>query len=173
MSQAQQRSGEIRMRKPDWRIAPEGATHFDAEADVFCKAIGWWGNASKSFVISDHQDWGTDRYIERPTGWDGEGYPPIGWHGQFTWGEKVNWFECVMLPSKILARYKYGTWDLVHTFGQKDLEFRLLPDKAQRDRDEVITSARVMLLNMHADPILEDVLDALYDTGRLIKADDA
>ena len=30
------------MSKPDWTEAPDDATHYDCNADVFCTVDGWW-----------------------------------------------------------------------------------------------------------------------------------
>jgi hypothetical protein len=66
MSQAQQRSGEIRMRKPDWTEAPESATHWDLQFGAFCDEQGHWFNRG-NFIISRRQvNSDTKRYIERP-----------------------------------------------------------------------------------------------------------
>ena len=54
------------MNKPDWKTAPERATHWDEMCNVFCLSVGWWGRADGDFVLEDHNDWGTARYIERP-----------------------------------------------------------------------------------------------------------
>ena len=69
------------MSNPDWTEAPEGATHYDCIADVFCTVDGWWHK--NQYVPVENKDWGTDRYTPRPvesatTTWDGTGLPPVG-----------------------------------------------------------------------------------------------
>ena len=69
------------MSNPDWAEAPEGATHYDCNADVFCTVDGWWHK--NQYVPVENKDWGTDRYTPRPvepaiTAWDGIGFPPVG-----------------------------------------------------------------------------------------------
>ena len=156
------------MKKPDWRIAPEGATHFDAEAEVFCEALGWWGRASKSFLMSDHQDWGTDRYIPRPTGWDGEGYPPIGWHGQVTWGAKGEWCECVMLR---------GWWATIYNDNESEWharclnkaeapEFKPLPTKQEQEKSELkklVSEAYIKGASSHKGGVDEVVARLIFE----------
>ena len=71
------------MSKPDWAEAPEGATHYDCNADVFCTVNGWWSCKGKFCGMSAHFDWNTPRYTPRPvepatTTWDGTGLPPVG-----------------------------------------------------------------------------------------------
>ena len=71
------------MSNPDWAEAPEGATHYDCNADVFCTVNGWWSCKGKFCAMSAHFDWNTPRYTPRPvepatTTWDGTGLPPRG-----------------------------------------------------------------------------------------------
>ena len=58
------RALENDMSKPDWTEAPEGATHYDCNADVFCTVEGWWHK--NQYVPVENKDWGTDRYTPRP-----------------------------------------------------------------------------------------------------------
>ena len=65
----------------DWTEAPDQATHYDCNADVFCTVDGWWHK--NQYVPVENKDWGTDRYTPRPkepatTAWDGIGFPPVG-----------------------------------------------------------------------------------------------
>lgn len=67
-----------------------------------------------------------------------DGLPPIGWHGECTWGTKVDWCECVMLPYKWAAvnmSQRGQGWELRPIDGY---EFRQLKPKAQRDREELV-----------------------------------
>jgi len=66
----------------DWSEAPEGATHYDSLAGVFCNEGGYWyhiGNV-KYATIHAHEGWGTDRYVPRPvvSEYDGTELPTIG-----------------------------------------------------------------------------------------------
>ena len=69
------------MSNPDWTEAPEGATHYDCIADVFCTVDGWWHK--NQYLPVENNNLGTDRYTPRPvesatTTWDGTGLPPVG-----------------------------------------------------------------------------------------------
>ena len=48
----------------DWTEAPEGATHYDCNADVFCDVNGWWHK--NQYAPAENKDWGTERYTPRP-----------------------------------------------------------------------------------------------------------
>jgi hypothetical protein len=69
------------MSNPDWTEAPDQATHYDCNADVFCTVDGWWHKSQ--YVPVENKEWGTDRYTPRPvepatTPWGGTGLPPVG-----------------------------------------------------------------------------------------------
>ena len=71
------------MSNPDWREAPEGATHYDCNADVFCTVDGYWSCKGKYYHMPCQMAWGSERYTPRPvepatTAWDGTGLPPVG-----------------------------------------------------------------------------------------------
>ncbi len=65
----------------DLSKAPEGATHWHKDSEVWCMVVGktvfYWkrGCWIKSFIIFTEDD-----YIARPTAptWNGEGLPPVG-----------------------------------------------------------------------------------------------
>ena len=58
------RALENDMSNPDWTEAPDQATHYDCNADVFCTVDGWWHK--NQYVPVENKDWGTDRYTPRP-----------------------------------------------------------------------------------------------------------
>jgi len=69
------------MSNPDWKEAPEGATHWDALGGCFCNEQGWWIDGK--YITTNHLYWGDRHYIPRPvepatTTWDGTGLPPRG-----------------------------------------------------------------------------------------------
>lgn len=59
---------------------------------------------------------------------------PVGWHGECSWGQKVNWVECIKLLGNLIARRKFH-WDsrewIVDSI-EPDYEFR--PLKSDRER---------------------------------------
>ena len=54
------------MSNPDWAEAPEGATHYDCNADVFCTADGWWSCKGEYYAMPYQMAWGSERYTPRP-----------------------------------------------------------------------------------------------------------
>jgi len=62
----------------DWSKAPEGATHYDSLAGVFCNE---GENLRLRYeTICSHEGWGTDRYVPLPvvSEYDGTEFPKIG-----------------------------------------------------------------------------------------------
>ena len=52
-----------------WKDAPESATHYDIEAECFCKNDGYWATGSRARYVQDNTQiqWGDeDRYTPRP-----------------------------------------------------------------------------------------------------------
>src|SRR5690554_2232432 len=43
-------------------------------------------------------------------GWNGEGLPQVGWHGEITWGRKATWYECVICPGCVAYKHPSGRW---------------------------------------------------------------
>ena len=54
------------MSKPDWTEAPDQATHYDCNADVFCTVDGWWSCKGKYYHMPCQMAWGSERYTPRP-----------------------------------------------------------------------------------------------------------
>jgi len=70
-----------------------------------------------------------------PTGWDSEGYPPIGWHGQARLGGNLTWLECIVLSGHALAVGGEGDWTIEFIFEDKAPEFKPLPTKEDQERE--------------------------------------
>lgn len=65
------------MSEIDWDKAPIGASHWDSEARCFCNEYGYW-RGSVYYEYNPQKNWGTDRYIERPSVMDDKKqYEPI------------------------------------------------------------------------------------------------
>ena len=67
----------------DWTEAPDQATHYDCNADVFCTADGWWSCKGEYYAMPYQMALGSYRYTPRPvepasTAWNGIGWPPVG-----------------------------------------------------------------------------------------------
>ena len=54
------------MTIPDWTEAPEGATHYDVIADLFCTVDYFWSKGKRIGGNGGHFNWNTDRYTPRP-----------------------------------------------------------------------------------------------------------
>ena len=163
------------MSKPDWTEAPDDATHWDTVRDFFCSYAGYWYKGVL-FDVNYHIDWNTDRYIERPTGWDSEGYPPIGWHGQARLGGNLTWLECIVLSGHALAVGGEGDWTIEFIFEDKAPEFKPLPTKEDQEREAFALSIQSAI--EHITQIRFHDENALAMAARLIgagyrKADDS
>lgn len=66
------------MKEIDWSKAPEGATHYDTDFDLFCNENGYWRPSGIWVSDNKQNEWGTHRYVARPVAWTGEGLPPVG-----------------------------------------------------------------------------------------------
>ena len=157
----------------NWEEANEDATHYDTNADLFCNKDGWWAHDGK-FHSSANREWGTPRYVARQTELDGEGWPPIGWHGQVTWGTKNAWYECVSVS---IGAFAVGTINdnnlSIEYLKETDSpEFKPLPTKAEQCREAAINKALAIDCPPQ-DGILSrlDFCARLYDAGMLVKGD--
>jgi hypothetical protein len=54
------------MKYPDFRKAPEGATHWDSYAEEWCKLGAYYTRGGSWLQIYIQKDWGTERYIPIP-----------------------------------------------------------------------------------------------------------
>lgn len=63
--------------------------------------------------------------------WDGTGLPPVGWHGEFTWGGKYTWHERVVLPCNKVAYNKNTEWLIWFSSKADEAEFRPLRTSEQ------------------------------------------
>jgi hypothetical protein len=53
------------MSAPDWKLAPECATHWDNACGLWCKD-GYYLDSFGTWFSTEHVGWGTERYIPRP-----------------------------------------------------------------------------------------------------------
>lgn len=62
----------------DWSQAPAGATHWDNKFGLWCSPNAYYKDFLEIWEGCVHAEWGTDRYIERPSLNDwGDRYPRI------------------------------------------------------------------------------------------------
>ena len=162
------------MSNPDWTEAPEGATHWDCIADVFCTVDGWWHK--NQYVPVKNNNWGTDRYTPRSaesatTTWNGTGFPPVGTKCEGVWLEVPDGGDRVFEVVIVKGYYKKQVWfcttsgeDITHL--TKNVDFRPIRTQAQIERGRAIIIA-TRVLN-HVDVLTErHAAEALYDAGML------
>ena len=155
------------MKKPDWKKAHKAATQWDTKFSVFCNKRGFWDSYGDFTIYHNEEEWNTSRYAARPTEWYGEGWPPIGWHGQFTWGSKVDWFECIIMPDKSICikDQKSERWRTSHVRFTDNPEFKALYTSKEQERIDIIDYA----VNVMSTRLVKYGVENLYDLGMLVK----
>ena len=155
------------MSKPDWAEAPEGATHYDCNADVFCTVGGWWHK--NQYVPVENKDWGTDRYTPRPvesatTTWDGTGLPPVGMECEGVWLEVPNGGDRVVEVVIVKGYYKKQVWfcttsgeDIAHL--TKNVDFRPIRTQTQIDRAQLIKTLTQLRGETNNGVIADSILE--------------
>jgi hypothetical protein len=169
-------------------VAPEGATHFMYSE----KFVKWVDGVEWGFYVSSDKawkkamcSWSLQRYtdngnevITKPTNpaapeWDNTGLPPVGWHGQCTWGLKVQWDECVILPGREIAKHELSGWRVSYIADYREIQFRPIRSQAERDREEIINAAVKVIDVRFGSPrsIYVGYCESLYDAGMLRRSD--
>ena len=154
---------ESQLGTPDWTIAPDKATHWDSGLRRFCNQYGFFditGDFGRRAPVS----WGTDRYVERPTGWDGTGLPPVGTVCECLFND--GWVKVVVLSvngDEAWVRRPRGSHIVSKGLGN---EFRPIRTKEQQERESAITKARNACPYPGSESTKIDV-EALYDAGML------
>ena len=128
------------MSNPDWAEAPEGATHYDCNADVFCTVDGWWHK--NQYVPVENKDWGTDRYTPRPvepaiTAWDGIGFPPVGTECEVVIAAlkpRTVCFVGIKSSGSVVIETVDGELKSYH---RSQVNFRPIRSQAQREREDL------------------------------------
>ena len=170
------------MSNPDWREAPDQATHYDCSADVFCTVDGYWSCKGKYYHMPCQTAWGSERYTPRPvepatTAWDGTGFPPVGTVCE------VNFCDVwVRATIEHLLTWKGETECIFKTEEDWDFSscldcFRPIRTQAQREREEAIDfAARAYLSDrLESAPNLSGeqarkIAAFFYDAGMLRRA---
>jgi hypothetical protein len=144
-------------------VAPEGATHF-MYSEKFVKwvdGVEWafytssdkaWKQATLTWPLQKYTDNGNEVVAKpksHPTDtqpaesgaqisaeWE-NGIPPVGWHGECTWGNKENSHECVILPDLKIAINFYTSWSVDQISQLEGVEFRPIRSQAERDREDL------------------------------------
>jgi len=142
------------MSNPDWAEAPEGATHYDCNADVFCTVDGWWHK--NQYVPVENKDWGTDRYTPRPVeAW----FPIVGERCQVIELPGI-YIECEILANRC-GDYIYYVPEK-HAYGMLAAgAFRPIRTQAQTDRTQLIKT----LNQLRGETDVGVIADAIIEMG--------
>ena len=135
---------EEQLGAPDWTKAHKDATHWDRHMWRFCSEFGYFESTGE-FVLLDTHRWGTDRYVERPTGRDGEGLPPVGTECEAVWLEMPDGGDRDFERVIVKGYWEKQVWfcaasgeDFTHLLANVD--FLPVRTQAQRERDDLLTS---------------------------------
>jgi hypothetical protein len=96
--------------------------------------------------------------------WDGN-IPPVGWHGECTWGRKCEWSECVILPVGKIAKHEFNGWFVRVIDDYRAIDFRPIRSQADRDREEIINAADAVMARAMEEG--QPMAEALYAAGLL------
>lgn len=80
----------------------------------------------------------------------------IGWHGECTWGDKVYWHECVILPKNKIAVFDLDSIMVL----SDDFDFR--PIKTER---ELAIEEMAKVMSKGTVSTYMSVAEKLYDAG--------
>ena len=169
-------TSEEQLGTPDWTIAPDKATHWDSGLRRFCNQYGFFditGDFGRRAPVS----WGTDRYVERPTGWDGTGLPPVGMECEVVIAAQKPRTVCfvgIKSSGSVVIETVDGELKSYH---RSQVNFRPVRTQAQRERDEFVDfAARAYLSDrLESAPNLSGeqarkIAAFFYDAGMLRRA---
>ena len=159
-------------------VAPEGATHYQPQQQMFYKRNGkdswrvysnrWW----KSPATSDSALW-----VKRPEQWI-DGLPPVGVECEYLTAPREGqgnfapvWENCVVKYASENGAFLLdkNRDEIFMDSTDYDIRFRPIRTPEQRERQSVIEQAFSKLSEFHdADQVLGD----LYDAGMLHKQED-
>jgi hypothetical protein len=180
-------------------VAPEGATHFmysekfvkwvdGVELSFYVSSERKWKKSFCSWSLQQYIDCG-DYMIAKPKSqptdtqpaesgaqisaeWDGKGLPPVGWHGECTWGNKENSHECVILPVLKIAINFYTSWSVDQISQLEGVEFRPIRSQAWREYEElgrdIIDDLDALGINLSAKKVeifARSIIDKGYSKG--------
>ena len=160
-------------------VAPDGATHYQPHQHMFYKRIeeDEWRVRSKMF--NDKYHWfnspGTSDdalWVKRPTGWSGTGLPPVGTECGMSLGGSTRPKVCITYIGQGVFCYMDMNSGNEYTGATRDATFIARKTQAQREREEVISTAHALLIDTDTDRTVDGTLAALYDAGMLRKKED-
>jgi hypothetical protein len=99
------------------------------------------------------------------TEWNGEGIPPVGTECEATWGAKVAWMRCVILPENKVYLKKSTGWEVqsVDDCWGGPFEFRPLQSEEQK---QVVELTDIIIVANYSDSVTAfEVAKAIYNAG--------
>ena len=117
---------------------------WDEENDV------WFSSEMRKTVISIEQALGRESEVESNE------LPAVGSHLEVSWGKKVAWYECVVLPSNRLAIDRYAGW---HVVGWRD-DYEFRPLKTEKEK---FVERLVLIMNDNTNATFTEISGVLYD----------
>ena len=154
----------------DWTEAPDQATHYDCNANVFCTVNGWWSCKGKYYHMPYQMAaWGSERYTPHPvepapTAWNGTGFPLVGTKCEAVWLEVPDGGDRVFEGVIVKGYYKKQVWfcttsgeDITHL--TENVDFRPIRTQAQTDRTQLVKTLNQLRgqtdMGVIADSIIE------------------
>jgi hypothetical protein len=155
---------------PDWSKAPEVATHWDKECDIFCDENGFWYSDGRyrKLLAGVHVKWGTSRYIPRHVQWRGpqDGLPPVGTEVEIRSGKE--WYKAKVIAhgterNAHIAILQADDWIAVRGSDAEGVR------PIQSDRDRAIEEMHKIAVDAcgHEAGLIPriNIARALYDAG--------
>ena len=162
------------MTMPDWTRTDDKATHYDTVADVFCKKDAWYveGDGGGVWQRAQTETWDINRYTPRPTETEPsewiDGWPPVGWQGECSWGGNGKWFNCMVIPGiSVVVQGSAGDWNVVNDLKEYNYEFREVQNEVDADRadlEDLVT--RAIASGLTTNRIVDCIIEKGY---RLVK----
>lgn len=160
--------------QPDWSEAPEGATHFNSD-DCWSHwlkqhPLSFWDNGQWVRYLDDgigsrHIDNAIPR--PQPEQWE-NGVPPVGWHGEATYGSKTHWNECVILPDGWMSIKLGGIWvSREPEYFEGNAELRELRSPRDRAIDAAVEALKADGYTIEVGSVDMELLSTLYRLGLL------
>ena len=167
------------MKEVDWDIAPEGATHYNAEC-----GFPWLKETHASYFNGDYwieyleYDRNAKRHIrnavKRPQEWDGGGVPPVGTVCEYRLNEYDVWFKCKIVYVLSESDHCFVAWcdhlssDQFLTFSSDRYKLQLRKIKtpeqvAAEERNLAIKEMREVASKRGIKRLT--LMESLYDAG--------
>lgn len=169
------------MSEVDWSKAPEGATHYQTEADIWYKqthaAYQWDCGQWIKLGRSDLGEYALRELVERsaPVEWNGTGLPPVGTVCDYRWG-RDKWITVEVFAVKQNGSHKHAAifdfdWNGVRdwSFSMDATQFRPIRTPEQIAAEERERAVQEMLRRFAIYDIpqvpWDNLFKQMYDAG--------